>query len=271
MYYTSPYTLNVGGELISLERPLVMGILNTTTESFYTASQVHSAESIAERALSMIAEGATILDIGGCSTKPGLAPVSEKEEMERLAFALESIREAAPKAIISVDTFRASVARKCVEDYGVQIINDVYGGEADKDMFNVVADLQVPYILTAATSYEKLAYSLAERINRLRLMGVNDIIVDPGFGFGKSFDENYCLMAHLEDLQLLHCPLLVGVSRKSMVYNLLGTTPEEALNGTTVLHSIALMKGAHILRAHDVRAAVETVQIIEKLKETTNS
>lgn len=260
------YTLNIGGRLLSLDRPQVMGILNATTESFYEASQAHTAEAIAERALMMLDEGASILDVGGCSTKPGLAPVSEEEEMHRLASALGAIRKVAPEAILSVDTFRASVAERCVKDFGVQMINDVYGGEADKQMFTTVARLQVPYILTAATPIARLTYSLAERINHLHLMGVNDIIVDPGFGFEKTLDDNYRLMAHLEELHLLGCPLLVGISRKSMIYKHLECTPEEALNGTTALHTVALMKGAHILRVHDVKAAVEAVEIVGKLK-----
>ncbi len=260
------YTLNIGGQLLSLDRPQVMGILNATTESFYEASQAHTAEAIAERALMMLDEGASILDVGGCSTKPGLAPVSEEEEMRRLASALGAIRKVAPEAILSVDTFRTSVAERCVKDFGVQMINDVYGGEADKQMFTTVARLQVPYILTAATPIARLTYSLAERINHLHLMGVNDIIVDPGFGFEKTLDDNYRLMAHLEELHLLGCPLLVGISRKSMIYKHLECTPEEALNGTTALHTVALMKGAHILRVHDVKAAVEAVEIVGKLK-----
>lgn len=260
------YTLNIGGRLLSLDRPQVMGILNATTESFYEASQAHTAEAIAERALMMLDEGASILDVGGCSTKPGLAPVSEEEEMHRLALALGAIRKVAPEAILSVDTFRASVAERCVKDFGVQMINDVYGGEADKQMFTTVARLQVPYILTAATPIARLTYSLAERINHLHLMGVNDIIVDPGFGFEKTLDDNYRLMAHLEELHLLGCPLLVGISRKSMIYKHLECTPEEALNGTTALHTVALTKGAHILRVHDVKAAVEAVEIVGKLK-----
>lgn len=266
MLLPPPYTLNIRGQLFTLNHPLIMGILNATTESFYEASQARTAAAVAERALAMLDEGASILDVGGCSTKPGLAPVSEGEEMRRLTFALEAIRKVAPESIISVDTFRASVAERCVKEYGVQIINDVYGGDADDQMFTTVANLQVPYILTGATSTSLLTYSLAERINRLHLMGVNDIIVDPGFGFGKTLDDNYHLMAHLEELHLLGCPLLVGISRKSMIYKHLDCTPKEALNGTTALHTIALMKGAHILRVHDVKAAVEAVNIVEKMK-----
>ena len=262
-----PYTLNVGGQLLSLERPLVMGILNATTESFYEASQMHTADAVAERALTMLREGASIIDVGGCSTKPGLAPVSEEEEMRRLGMALAAIRTVAPEAIVSVDTFRASIAERCVREFGVQIINDVSGGEADERMFATVADLQVPYVLTCnKDSWTKLMYDLAECINRLHLMGVNDVIVDPGFGFGKTLDDNYRLMAHLEELHLLECPLLVGVSRKSMIYKHLDITPAEALNGTTALHTVALMKGAHILRVHDVKVAREAILITEKLK-----
>lgn len=259
------HTLNIGGKLLTLDRPLVMGILNATTESFYEASRAMSGDDIVRRAQTMLAEGGTILDIGACSTKPGLAPVSEEEEMRRLDTALTAIRRALPDAVLSVDTFRASVAEHCVKEYGVQIINDVYGGEADKRMFDVVAELQVPYILTYDGPSNKLMYSLAERIGRLHLMGVNDIIVDPGFGFSKTLDDNYRLMSHIEELHLLECPLLVGVSRKSMIYKHLGCTPNEALNGTTALHTVALMKGAHILRVHDVKPAVEAIQIVEKI------
>ena len=267
MLRTIPYTLNVGGQLLSLERPLVMGILNATTESFYEASQMHTADAVAERALTMLREGASIIDVGGCSTKPGLAPVSEEEEMHRLGMALAAIRTVAPEAILSVDTFRASIAERCVREFGVQMINDVSGGEADERMFATVADLQVPYVLTCNKgSWTELMYDLAERINRLHLMGVNDVIVDPGFGFGKTLDDNYRLMAHLEELHLLECPLLVGVSRKSMIYKHLDINPAEALNGTTALHAVALTKGAHILRVHDVKAAREAILITEKLK-----
>lgn len=270
MLRTIPYTLNIGGQLLSLERPLVMGILNATTESFYEASQMHTADAVAERALTMLREGASIIDVGGCSTKPGLAPVSEEEEMRRLGMALAAIRTVAPETILSVDTFRASIAERCVREFGVQMINDVSGGEADERMFATVANLQVPYVLTCNKgSWTELMYDLAERINRLHLMGVNDVIVDPGFGFGKTLDDNYRLMAHLEELHLLECPLLVGVSRKSMIYKHLDITPTEALNGTTVLHTVALTKGAHILRVHDVKAAREAILITEKLKDSS--
>lgn len=264
----TPYTLNVNGQLLSLQRPVVMGILNVTEESFYANSRTYTTAAIEQRTKEILDEGATIIDIGGCSTKPGLAPVSEEEEMQRLAMALSVVRATAPEAIVSVDTFRAAIAERCVKEFGVQIINDVSGGQADERMFATIADLQVPYVLTSSES-QTLAYSLAESIDRLHLMGVNDIIVDPGFGFGKTLDDNYRIMTHLEELHLLGCPILVGISRKSMIYNLLETTPAEALNGTTALHAIALMKGAHILRVHDVKAAVEAVTITEKIKSST--
>ena len=190
--------------------------------------------------------------------------------MRRLGMALAAIRKVAPEAILSVDTFRASIAERCVREFGVQMINDVSGGKADERMFATVADLQVPYVLTCNKgSWTELMYDLAERIGRLHLMGVNDVIVDPGFGFGKTLDDNYRLMAHLEELHLLECPLLVGVSRKSMIYKHLDITPTEALNGTTALHTVALMKGAHILRVHDVKAAREAILITEKLKDSS--
>ena len=264
---TIPYTLNIGGQLITLDHPLVMGILNVTSESFYEASQQHTAEAIAERAQAIIREGGAIIDVGACSTKPGLPPISEEEELRRLSLALPIIRAVAPDAIISVDTFRASVAEHCVKEYGVHIINDISSGKLDSNMFATVAHLNVPYILThnGSGACKEAMYDLAECIHRLRLMGVNDIVVDPGFGFGKTLDENYALMAHLEELHLLQCPLLVGISRKSMIYKQLECTPNEALNGTTALHTVALLKGAHILRVHDVRAAVEAISLIEKL------
>lgn len=267
MQSRTAYTLNINGQLLSLQHPLVMGILNVTTESFYAQSRAFTTTAIEQRAKEILNEGAAIIDIGGCSTKPGLAPVSEDEEMQRLATALTAVRNILPEAIISVDTFRASIAEHCVKEFGVQIINDVSGGKADARMFDTVANLQVPYILTSNESHT-LMHSLAASIDRLHLLGVKDIIVDPGFGFGKTLDENYLFMSHLEELHLLDCPLLVGVSRKSMIYNLLNTTPDQSLNGTTALHAIALMKGAHILRVHDVRAALETVKIVEKIGNT---
>lgn len=279
-----PYTLNIGGQLQSLSRPLVMGILNITQESFYAASRSFVPEAVKLRVKEMIDEGADIIDVGACSTKPGATPISEEEERARLDNALSVIRKENAEIAISADTFRPEIAEWSIKEYGVQIINDVTGGDRENKMFETVANLQVPYILTHSdygttrvnnnpvTSnrnlWKEMTYYLAERCNRLRQMGVNDVIIDPGFGFGKTLDDNYHLMAHLEDLHILECPILVGISRKSMIYNHLNCTPDEALNGTTALHTIALMKGAHILRVHDVKAAVEAIHIVKKIKES---
>ena len=278
------HSLNIGERLFPLSKPLVMGILNATQESFYATSRSFTTDDVKSRVQEMLNEGADIIDVGACSTKPGAVPTSEEEEIRRLDRTLAAIRDIAPNSILSVDTFRSNVAKHCVSEYGVQIINDVTGGEVDEKMFDTVACLQVPYILTHSnygtstinnnptTSntniWQGIMCDLAQRINQLHLMGVNDVIVDPGFGFGKTLNDNYLLMGHLEELHLLGCPLLVGISRKSMIYKQLDCTPNEALNGTTALHSIALMKGAHILRVHDVKAAVEVVNIVEKMKAT---
>lgn len=273
------YTINLGGHLLALDHPMVMGILNVTPDSFYEGSRMmtgdETAENIRQRVHTILAEGSDMIDVGAYSTRPGAPEVSADEEMRRLAFGLDIIRREAPEAIVSVDTFRADVAKMCVRDYGVQIINDISGGEMDKAMFHTVGHLGVPYILmhmqgTPRTMQEAPHYNnvtaevityLARRTQMLRDHGVKDIILDPGFGFGKTLEHNYELMSHLDDFHELGLPLLVGISRKSMIYRLLGGTPADALNGTTVLNTIALMKGAHILRVHDVRPAVEAVRI----------
>lgn len=269
---TSPYSINAGGELLSLEEPVVMGILNATPDSFYKHEE--GAEALAHHALQMLEEGASILDVGACSTRPGFTPPDEEEEMRRLKEALSALRKVAPKAILSVDTFRASVAKMCVEGFGVQMVNDISGGELDKEMFKTVAELGVPYILTHNANLDEtedapfMAAFLREmggKVETLHELGVCDIIIDPGFGFGKTLEQNYILMRNLEVLHELNLPLLVGVSHKSMIYKLLNVTPDEALNGTTALQTVALEKGAHILRAHEVREAVECVKIINKL------
>ena len=269
---TSPYSINAGGELLSLEEPVVMGILNATPDSFYKHEE--GAEALAHHALQMLEEGASILDVGACSTRPGFTPPDEKEEMRRLKEALSALRKVAPKAILSVDTFRASVAKMCVEGFGVQIVNDISGGELDKEMFKTVAELGVPYILTHNATIDEtedapfmaaLLREMGGKVEALHELGVCDIILDPGFGFGKTLEQNYILMRNLEVLHELNLPLLVGVSHKSMIYKLLNVTPDEALNGTTALQTVALEKGAHILRAHEVREAVECVKIINKL------
>lgn len=269
---TSPYSINAGGKLLSLEEPVVMGILNATPDSFYKHEE--GAEALAHHALQMLEEGASILDVGACSTRPGFTPPDEEEEMRRLKEALSALRKVAPKAILSVDTFRASVAKMCVEGFGVQMVNDISGGELDKEMFKTVAELGVPYILTHNANLDEtedapfmaaLLREMGGKVETLHELGVCDIILDPGFGFGKTLEQNYILMRNLEVLHELNLPLLVGVSHKSMIYKLLNVTPDEALNGTTALQTVALEKGAHILRAHEVREAVECVKIINKL------
>ncbi len=264
------YSINVGGELLSLDTPIVMGILNATPDSFYRHDE--GAVAIAARTRQMLAEGATILDVGACSTRPGSTPVDEKEEMLRLREALAVVRKEAPEAIVSVDTFRADVAKMCVEEFGVQMVNDISGGDLDSNMFRTLAELGVPYVLTHGGSLgeeapvAQLLRDLGTKVEKLHDLGVCDVIIDPGFGFGKTLEQNYIIMQNMEVMHELHAPLLVGVSHKSMIYKLLGTTPDEALNGTTVLHTVALLKGAHILRVHEVKEAMECIKIIEKVK-----
>jgi dihydropteroate synthase len=274
-----PYTINVGGKLMDLSEPQVMGILNITPDSFYSESQKNTEEEIAGRVNAILAEGGSMIDVGAYSSRPGADNVSEEEEKRRLRGALQILRRIAPEALVSVDTFRADVARMCVEEYGVQIINDISGSELDPRMFETVASLGVPYILMHMKGnpqtmqneprYDDLLTEMLQyfgsKVQQLHELGVKDIILDPGFGFAKTLDHNYELMSRLQDLRVLDLPMLVGVSRKSMIYNLLGSNPEGALNGTSVLNTIALLKGANILRVHDVKAAVEVVQIVKKI------
>lgn len=260
------YTINVGGRLMSLREPVVMGILNATPDSFYAQSRVKTATEISRRAEEIISEGAAIIDVGACSTRPGGNVATESEEMSRLRTALKAIREAAPDAVLSIDTFRASVAKMSIEEFGAAIINDVSEGE-DPEMFPLVAHEGTAYILMSVKAeLEEMLISAAEKVQRLRDLGQKDIIFDPGFGFGKSMEQNYSLLAEMEKLQALELPILVGISRKRMVHQLLHITPEQSLNGTTVLNTIALMKGASILRVHDVREAVEAVKIFRELQ-----
>ena len=274
------YTINANGQLIDLGTPQVMGVLNVTPDSFYSGSRKQTEMEIAERVEQILAEGGQMIDIGAYSSRPNADDVSTKEEMERLRRGLRILREKAPDAIVSVDTFRADVAKMCVEEYGVQIVNDISGGELDKEMFPTVARLGVPYVLmhmkgTPQTMQEAPHYDdlmkevllyFAEKIQQLRDLGQKDIILDPGFGFAKTLEHNYELLSYLEALQIFELPILVGVSRKSMIYKLLGTTAQEALNGTTVLNTICLMKGcANILRVHDVKECVEAVNIYQQL------
>ncbi len=260
------YTLNCNGRLLELSTPQVMGILNVTPDSFYAESRQQTATDISLRTKRILQEGGSIIDVGACSTRPGSEPVTEAEEMERLRFALAIIRREAPEAVVSVDTFRPDVARMVVEEYGVDIINDVSEG-ADAKMFRMVARLGVPYILMSVQpTIREMLLHFAREVDELRSYGQKDIILDPGFGFGKTLEQNYEVMMQLEQLSVIGLPVLAGVSRKSMIYKALACEPGEALNGTTVLNTIALQKGASILRVHDVREAVECVALVERLK-----
>ena len=263
------YTLNIRGRLMDLSHPVVMGILNVTPDSFYAGSRVQTEEAIAARARQIVDEGGAIIDIGACSTRPGSTPVSEEEEMERLRLALPIVRHEVPDAVISVDTNRPDVARMAVEELGADIINDVGplpGGTTSAPCpvgrASCAAHPAVPYILTSQqpTLRDTLLF-FAKEVEQLRSLGHKDIILDPGFGFGKTVEQNYELLAQMERLAVMGLPLLVGISRKSMIYKPLDITPEEALNGTTALHAIALSKGANILRVHDVKEAVQVLQL----------
>lgn len=275
------YTINVNGQLIDLSRPQVMGILNVTPDSFYSGSRKQTEWEIRERVEQIVNEGGQMIDIGAYSSRSGADDVSEEEEMRRLREGMKIVKELAPDMPASVDTFRANVAKMCVEELGVGIINDISGGELDKDMFKTVAKLGVPYILMhmkgtpqtmqQAPHYDDLMKEVmmyfAEKVQKLRDLGQKDIILDPGYGFAKTLDHNYQLLRQQEMLQVFELPLLVGISRKSMIHRLLDTSPQEALNGTSVLNTIALQKGANILRVHDVKECVEVVKIVSKMHE----
>ena len=272
------FTINLNGDVVALTPPLVMGILNVTPDSFYAGSRCNTETAVISRVREIVEQGGAIIDIGAYSSRSQAEDVPEEEEMNRLSRALSLIRSVYPDVYISADTFRAEVARRCVEEFGVSMINDISGGELDDKMFETVASLGVPYILmhmrgTPRTMQEYTNYGdiiadllmyFSEKTDKLRLMGVNDIIIDPGFGFSKTLDDNYLLMNGLSEFQVLGFPVLAGISRKSMIYKLLGTSPEESLNGTTVLNTLALLGGADILRVHDVKEAVETVKIVMK-------
>ncbi len=274
-------TINIKGELFPLDRPVVMGILNVTPDSFFAGSRKRTEAEIAARIEEILAQGGNWIDIGGYSSRPDATPVTADEEMRRLELGLEILSRDYPSVPVSVDTFRADVARCCVEKYGVAMINDISAGELDPEMFRTVADLKVPYIMmhmrgtpqtmASLTDYTNLMDEImlyfAEKVRQLRLMGVSDLILDPGFGFSKTLEQNYELMAHLREFGIFDLPILVGISRKRMIYQLLGGTPEESLNGTTALHTYALLNGADILRVHDVKEAVEAVRIVQKIKE----
>lgn len=275
------YTINVRGGLLDLSQPLVMGILNATPDSFYSGSRKQTEAEIADRANQIVAEGGRIIDVGAFSTRPGADEVSLEEETERLKHALQIVRREQPDAIVSVDTYRPLVARRCVEEFGADIINDVSEGgitgivgkeiHEEGDMFQTVAQLGVPYILMSVQpTLDKMMQNFAAEVQRLRDLGAKDIILDPGYGFGKTLAQNYEIMNEAERLLELDLPVLVGVSRKSMIYKLVGGDPTTALNGTTVLHTVSLQKGASILRVHDVKEAFETIRIAAQFK-THNS
>ena len=271
------FSINVGGRLLSLESPLVMGILNCTPDSFFSGSRKQTEREIAERAQQIVAEGGRMIDVGAFSTRPGADEVPIDEELRRLQTALQIVRREMPDAVVSVDTYRPLVARRCVEEWGADIVNDVSEGgrtgivgvaiHEEESMFATVAQLGVPYILMSVQpTIETMLKTWADDVLQLRSLGQKDIILDPGFGFGKTLDENYAVMGELEKLAVMELPLLVGVSRKSMIWKLLDGTPDTALNGTTALNAIALLKGAKILRVHDVKEAVEVVEIVKRLK-----
>lgn len=275
------YTINVRGQLVDLSSPVVMGILNATPDSFYSGSRKQTETEIADRANQIIAEGGKIIDVGAFSTRSGAEVVSVEEETQRLKRALAIVRREQPDAIVSVDTYRPLVARQCVEEFGADIINDVSEGgltgivgqeiHEEGDMFETVADLRVPYILMSVQpTLKKMMMNFAAEVQRLRDLGAKDIILDPGYGFGKTLNQNYEILNEAERLQELELPILVGISRKSMIYRLIGGDPTTSLNGTTVLNTISLMKGASILRVHDVKEAVEVCQMACKLQ-TPNS
>lgn len=271
------YTINVRGQLVDLSSPVVMGILNATPDSFYSGSRKQTETEIADRANQIIAEGGKIIDVGAFSTRPGAEVVSVEEETQRLKRALAIVRREQPDAIVSVDTYRPLVARQCVEEFGADIINDVSEGgltgivgqeiHEEGDMFETVADLRIPYILMSVQpTLKKMMINFAAEVQRLRDLGAKDIILDPGYGFGKTLNQNYEILNEAERLQELELPILVGISRKSMIYRLIGGDPTTSLNGTTVLNTISLMKGASILRVHDVKEAVEVCQMACKLQ-----
>lgn len=281
-----PYTINLRGKLYDLSQPRVMGILNVTPDSFYCGSRKQTEAEIRQRVQQMISEGADMIDIGAYSSRPGADDVSPDEEMHRLTTGMRIIRELAPDIPVSVDTFRADVARMAIEELGADIINDISGGELDADMFCTVARMGVPYILMHMKSgsncfsvsnmqqtpqYDNVILDVlkyfAEKVQRLRDLGQKDIILDPGYGFSKTLEQNYELLNHQEEFLILDLPVLVGISRKSMIYKLLGTTADEALNGTTVLNTIALQKGTSILRVHDVKECREVVDIYKALNQ----
>lgn len=280
--YKMEYTINIRGQLLDLSQPQVMGILNVTPDSFYAGSRKQTEREIAERAVEIVSQGGSMIDIGAFSTRPGAQEVDEEEEGKRLQWALSVVRREVPDAIISVDTYRPSLARRCINDWGADIINDVSEGgltgivgvaiHEKERMFDVIGELKCPYILMSVKpSLPDMMLAFADEIQQLRDRGCKDIILDPGFGFGKTLEQNYAILADIDKLQVLELPILVGISRKSMIYKWTGGTPDTALAGTTALHAAAIMKGASILRVHDVKAASDTIAVTQKMLSYLNS
>ena len=277
--FSKNLSLNLDWKIMNLSTPRVMGIINATPDSFYGGSRVSEPALALEKAREMINQGADILDVGAVSSRPGSQEISETEELERLSPVLEAIREDFPDFPVSVDTWRAGVARSVRERFGIQLINDISAGNFDPDMFPTMAKLEIPYIIMHMQgspanmqddpAYENLVDELlqffAERVYKLRKLGLNDIVIDPGFGFGKTLEQNYKLLGQLDSFRILELPLMAGISRKSMIYKLLDSEPDDALNGTTAAHMALLLKGARLLRVHDVQAAVETVKIFQQI------
>jgi len=277
--FSKNHSLNLAGRILDLTTPVVMGIINTTHDSFYPGSRLPDPSRAVEVAGEMLEHGATILDVGAASTRPGAEEIQPGEELDRLTPVLEAIRNRFPGCPISVDTWRSGIAKTLVQRFEVNMINDISAGQLDPHMFTTMASLDIPYVMmhmqgTPRTMQEQTGYNhvvddilqfFGERIFRLRKLGINDIVIDPGFGFGKTVDQNYLLLRNLKAFQILELPIMVGISRKSMIYKVLDSEPGQALNGTTAAHMVALMGGASILRAHDVKEAVETVKIFQQL------
>lgn len=279
-------TINLRGQLVDLSHPRVMGIINVTPDSFYTGSRIKGEEAIRKRIEEIVSEGGSFIDVGGYSSRPDAPEVSPQDEINRLKPTLKILRDEYPSLLVSVDTFRADIARMCVEEYGAHMINDISGGDLDPKMYSTVAELGVPYILmhmkgTPKTMQQLCQYRdialevldyFVERVGKLRELDVKDIILDPGYGFAKTLEQNYELMSRQREVcDPLELPVLVGISRKSMIYRLLGCTADDSLNGTSILNTYALLQGAHILRVHDVRQAVEAVRIVSQLQKATTT
>ncbi len=280
-FFSKKNTIRCKGKLIDLSEPKIMGILNVTPDSFLDGGRYVTEEAIGERALKLIEEGADFIDIGACSSRPGATDISVDEEIKRLDLALKTVRKILPEALISIDTYRPEAASFSVKEYGVNMINDIFAGTADTKMFETISSLDVPYIMMHMQGkpmnmqqnpvYENvikdILFFFSDRLNKARLAGIIDIVIDPGFGFGKTLEHNYAILNYLDDFKIFGLPIMAGLSRKSMINKLLKISSREALNGTSVLNTIALMKGANILRVHDVKEAKEVITLVQKTNE----